>query len=134
MTKKSTAIFFGMNPPFLSGPQNVLSRQEDSQLIKNDLLQLLLTVPGERVMRPTFGVPLRSFVFEQLINSDISSLESAIASAINTWEPRVAIDELTALPDSSNTNGLQIRLVVHLVNDPSVQLVIEQFINLTNNR
>jgi hypothetical protein len=52
-------IWFGFNPPFIGGQQKVMSRQEDLRLIKNDLLQLLLTVPGERVHRPTFGSPIR---------------------------------------------------------------------------
>lgn len=124
---KSRATFFGFNPPFMGGPQNVLSRQEDDRLIKNDILQLLLTVPGERVMRPLFGVQLRSFVFEQATDSDISDLSSNIAQAITTYDPRVVVEEVSAERDDDR-NGLNIKVVVRLKKDLKRLLTIEHFL------
>lgn len=124
---KDKPQFFGYNPPFLGGPQNILSRQEDVRLIKNDILQLLLTVPGERVMRPEFGVQLRSFVFEQSTNADLSGLQMEITEKIATYEPRVVVDDVSLFRDDAR-NGLQVLVVVHLVNDPTKSLSIEQFI------
>ena len=58
--------FYGFNPPFLGGNQNVLSRQEDVRLIQTDILQLLLTSPGQRVMRPNFGTSINYQLFDPL--------------------------------------------------------------------
>lgn len=124
---KSKATLFGFNPPFLGGPQNILSRQEDERLIKNDLIQLLLTVPGERVMRPNFGVPLRSFVFEQLVDSDISALESTIGDAIVEQDSRVTVEEVTIQRDDER-NGINVKVVVRLKKNPAKELTIEQFL------
>lgn len=124
---RSRAIYYGFNPPFIGGSQNVLSRQEDDRLIKNDILQLLLTVPGERVMRPAFGVNLRNFVFENLISSDLSTLKSEIEEKIRIYEPRVDVDYVDLIPDP-DTNGLQIKIIVTMKKDPKKQLSIEQFI------
>lgn len=124
---KSKAIFFGFNPPFMGGAQNVVSRQEDERLIKNDVLQLLLTEPGERVMRPDFGVRLRSFVFEQSTSADVITLQGHIESAIAAFEPRVTVDELDITRDDER-NGIDIRLVLRLKKDPKRLLVIEQFL------
>ncbi len=124
---KSKVVFYGYNPPFVGGPQNILSRQEDDRLIKNDLLQLLLTVPGERVMRPDFGVPLRTFVFEQLVDGDITALDEAITTAITTFEPRVNIVDLQLVRDDVR-HGLNITLVVSLVRDQQHVLTIETFL------
>ena len=121
------AIFYGYNPPFLGGQQNYMSRQEDDRLIKNDILQLLLTIPGERVMRPEYGVNLRNFVFEQLSPNDITSLEQEITVKINNYEPRVVIQSINLIPDSDR-HGLQIKIVVYIKKDPQKQLLIEQFI------
>lgn len=125
---KSQAIFYGFNPPFIGGPQNILSRQEDERLIKNDLLQLLLTIPGERVHRPSFGVNLRNFVFEQLTNADTLSLENEIRVKIREFEPRVNIDTVSIIQDEDR-NGLQVKIVAYLKKDPQRQLIIEQFIS-----
>lgn len=125
--KKPDAIFYGFNPPFLGGPQNFMSRQEDERLIKNDILQLLLTIPGERVNRPTFGVNLRNFVFEQLTDGDTISLQGEIRSKITFYEPRVDISSIDLIQDEEK-NGLQIKIVLYMKKDPQRQLVIDQFI------
>ncbi len=123
------ATFFGMNPPFIGGAQNVLSRQEDERLIKNDLLQLIMTIPGERVMRPEFGVSLRSFVFEQLVGADLASLELELVQQIQRQEPRVTIDTIGITPDAER-NGMQVKLVFRMKKDPKKELSIERFLAL----
>lgn len=125
-----TATYYGFNPPFIGGPQNILSRQEDDRLIKNDILQLLLTVPGERVMRPEYGVNLRNFVFEQLVDRDLSQLRQEIIRGIQEFEPRVNVDNVV-LKRQDDNNRLEVRVVVHLRKDPKRRLTIEQFINLS---
>lgn len=123
------ADYFGFNPPFIGGGvQNVMSRQEGDRLIKNDILQLLLTVPGERVMRPGFGVNLRNFVFENADINDLSFLETTISEQLSNQEPRVNVENVSITPDVDN-NKISIKLIVTLKKDPKRQLVIEQFIN-----
>jgi hypothetical protein len=108
--------YYGFNPPFLSAVQTaantnpsnaepnryrgILPRQVDIRLVKNDILQLLFTIPGERVHRPTFGTTLRSTVFEPMTDRVMSDLRSNIISAINENEPRlINVDvQLTAVP------------------------------------
>lgn len=87
--------FFGYNMPFLGGQEVVLSRQEGERLIKNDLLQLLLTAPGERVMRPDFGSPIRGFVFELMTSGAIDILGMRIKDAISKYERRVSISDVS---------------------------------------
>jgi phage baseplate assembly protein W len=98
------ATYFGFNPPFLSAVQTsantnqsnsepnkyrgILPRQSDLRLVKNDVLQLLLTVPGERVHRPSFGTTLRSTVFEPMTDRVLSDLRSNILDALSD-EPRL---------------------------------------------
>jgi phage baseplate assembly protein W len=125
-----TAKYFGYNPPFIGGPQNIMSRQEDERLIKNDILQLLLTVPGERVMRPDYGVNLRNFVFEQMVNRDLSQLRQEIKRGITEYEPRVNVEDVYIKRDDDN-NRIELRVIVNLKKDPKKQLTIEQFIDLT---
>lgn len=121
------ADYFGMNPPFIGGTQNILSRQEDQQLIKNDLLQLLLTVPGERLNRPTFGTPLRAFVFEHNTSANLSSLRSSINESIKTFEPRVIVEQLQ-ITQQSDSHTIRLFLIVRLVKDPKIKLTIDRFI------
>ena len=115
---------YGYNAPFIGGSQNVMSRQEDVRLIKNDILQLLLTVPGDRVMRPGFGVNLRNVVFEQLDNNTVSDLRDEIADAISREEKRVVVENVIINRDDNN-NLLAVSVVVRLISDPTKTVSVE---------
>lgn len=100
-------VYYGVNPPFVGGPQGILSIQTDERLIKNDILQLLLTLPGERVYRPTFGTRIRAMVFENPTPQDLAQLESDIVQQLSVEEPRVTVNAVSVtLVDD------QVRIVV----------------------
>lgn len=122
--------YYGFNMPFMGGPQNILSRQEDIQLIRNDILQLLLTLPGERVMRPQFGTPLRGLVFDTLTSEDLASAQDQIARAIRDNEPRVLVESVV-LQQDADRHKLFIKIVSRLKKDPNVVITIDRFINST---
>lgn len=121
------ATFYGFNPPFIGGPEGVLSRQEDDRLIKNDLLQLLLTVPGERVNRPNFGVNLRNFVFEDSTPQSLAILAREVRTAVTNQEPRINILDLQIISDP-DTNQIKISLAFNLKIDPTRVINLEQFL------
>lgn len=116
---------YGFNPPFYGGPNAVLSRQEDEQLLKNDILQLLLTVPGERVFRPAFGTRLRTAVFDQLDNTTLNYLETDIRNAIARYEPRIILKTLRITPDNDNQNRVNIFLEASVVASPGTIITID---------
>ena len=49
--------------------------------VKSNLLNVLLTEPGERIFKPNFGVGLRNYLFEN--SNDLSNLEERINNQIN---------------------------------------------------
>lgn len=116
--------YYGINPPFLGGAQGVLSRQVDDRLIKNDLLQLILTLPGERVHRPAFGTLLRAIPFDTMDDAGLSRLALNIETAIETYEDRVIVDSVTA---SLSDEGLTVNVfvAVSLVSNPLTKYFIE---------
>jgi phage baseplate assembly protein W len=81
-----------------------LYTQSDVNQIKADLLILLLTSPGERVMLPNFGTPLKTILFEPNDAIVIAQATQMISNAISTWEPRVAISALNVTTGTSNLN------------------------------
>lgn len=119
--------YYGFNPPFFGGSAGILSRQENERLIKNDLLQLLLTLPGERVMLPTFGTALRSFVFEQFDDATLEMLRMNIINAISLNEGRVNLTSLTLSPDYDN-HGLRISITFSLKAQPNEAYSLDTFI------
>lgn len=132
MALNTKPSYFGFNPPFIGGPSGILSRQEDEKLLKNDLLQLLLTLPGERVMLPEFGTDLRAIIFDQLDDAMLEMLKVNISTAIMQFEPRVKIQALYLQPDYDR-HGLNIRIVFSLLTQPASVVNLDTFISGNQN-
>lgn len=56
--------FKGLPYPVIEHPLGLFRTQTGINTIKSDLLVLLLTNPGERVMLPEFGTPLKDLMFQ----------------------------------------------------------------------
>lgn len=132
MALNTKPSYFGFNPPFIGGPSGILSRQEDEKLLKNDLLQLLLTLPGERVMLPEFGTDLRAIIFDQLDDAMLEMLKVNISTAIMQFEPRVKIQALYLQPDYDR-HGLNIRIVFSMLTQPASVVNLDTFISGNQN-
>ena len=60
-----------------------------TEQIKANLINLLLTHPGERVNEPNFGVGLKHYIFEPNINID--SLNTIINEQIQFYIPEISL-------------------------------------------
>jgi len=94
--------FIGAPYPIVKHPLGLLYSQKGINQIKSDLLVLLLTEPGSRVMLPEFGTPLKQFFFEQNDSIIVSKVKDVISNAIKTWEPRIAVTDIE-VTNSSNS-------------------------------
>jgi hypothetical protein len=124
MAVVKNSIYRGWNAPFVGGNQGLMSLQSDERLIKNDILQLLLTSPGERVMMPNFGTPIRTAPFEQLDQVTTDELERAIRRSLDAYEKRVIVDDVL-LSRIDEHNLLDIKIFVRLRTDIEKKLLIE---------
>ena len=75
----------------VSGDAEMVKHEED---VKQSLRILLSTVPGERVMHPTFGCGLRRMVFEQITESTITEIRDIVSRAVLFFEPRVSLEQV----------------------------------------
>ena len=100
--------FLGAQYPLVKTPRGLLAQKRGVDQIKADLLQLLLTNPGERVMMPTFGTPLRRLMFEPNDRTLTIQAKQMISNAIIQWEPRVVVTniEVTSGMDSASLSPL----------------------------
>lgn len=86
--------FLGAPYPILKNAGGLLHTQNGLDQIKSDLLCLLLTAPGERVMLPGFGTPLKNLIFEQNDEFTVQKTTQMIANAISAWEPRITVSQI----------------------------------------
>jgi phage baseplate assembly protein W len=82
----------------------------DERALRQSILLLIATIPGERIMRPTYGCDLDRLAF--LPNDDTTAglAMHAVRSAIERWEPRAEIVSLDANRDPDDPTTLLIEL------------------------
>lgn len=77
--------------------------QTSSEQIKSDLLHLLLTRTGERLMSPLFGSDLLRFLFEPNDQDTYENIRSSIQESVSKWIPIITINDIVVeMDDSSN--------------------------------
>jgi len=82
-----------------------------------NVINLLLTNKGERVMQPNFGCDLGKVVMEPLTDLLLGNIEATIESAIVTWLPYITIQDLRAYRVDGKPNTLGISLSFSLQNN-----------------
>jgi phage baseplate assembly protein W len=78
--------------------------------VRQAILLLLSTRPGERVMRPDYGCALHHLAFASNDETTAALAIHYVRRALDRWEPRVDVLELDATPDPDQ-GLLTIRLV-----------------------
>lgn len=74
------------------------------------ILMLLSTVPGERVMRPTYGCPLHELVFAPNDETTAGIAMHHVRRSVQEWVPQAEILDVAAGPDPDDAAVLRIRL------------------------
>ncbi|MBT8342169.1 MAG: GPW/gp25 family protein [Desulfatitalea sp.] len=107
----------GLKYPFrfqsISGGAEVsAATTREHEHIRESILQILGTRPGERLMNPEFGSRLHDLVFEQ--NDEVLKglVQHYVIDAIKKWEKRVVITRITFddSPQNIDRNLLQVRI------------------------
>lgn len=119
--RKSSSILFsraGAGIEFSSGADAgpVTSASGGIQLIEGEpsvrqsIMLLLTTLPGERVMRPDYGCPLNRLIFWPNDATTAGLAIHYVRQAIRRFEPRVQILLLNAGADPLNPANLLVSL------------------------
>jgi Bacteriophage baseplate protein W len=109
---------FDLDFPFAVGEQGSIRMTDAIDHIKDEIITILLTAPGERVNQPEFGCGLKELIFAG--NSEILStmVDFRVVQALDRW-----------LGDKIDTNGVNVQSdeeqllieVNYTIKDTSVQ-------------
>lgn len=90
---------------------------------RNHILALLLTNPGERVMRPTYGTGLRAFIFENNDPFVEQTMATSIRQSLQSWEPNITINDVSMSPDPFNVGRANVDVHFSVGSSPTVHSV-----------
>lgn len=88
--------------------------------IDSSILMVLMTAPGERLMRPLFGCGIWRLLFEPINANTMGLMRVAVFEALGRWEPRIDVDDVRIGPDPFR--------------DGSVDIDIDYTVKTTNDR
>ena len=71
-----------------------LSFPSAAQSVRESIQVLLLTRPGEQLMRPEFGAGLENFAFEPNTVTTRRRIRDAITDNLSRWEDRIRVDRI----------------------------------------
>ena len=118
----STRIFGqGLGFPPRVGADGRLVWSQGEQNVRESIRLILLTEPGERIMREGFGCGLRRFLFEPNTVATRHLIRERITEAIGRWEPRVKVQEVKVEADPDNPRLAAITIQFKLIATGSVE-------------
>lgn len=91
-------------------PAGRIDMVEDDEAIRQAILMLLATSPGERVMRPDYGCLLRRVIFSPNDDTTAGLAIHYVRTALDLWEPRIEVLRVDAFADPSGNGRLEVVL------------------------
>jgi len=105
----------GLSFPPRVGADGRLAWSEGEDNVRESIRLILMTEPGERLMREDFGCGLRRFLFEPNTVTTRELIRERVGKAIDRWEPRVKVDDVTVEADGNNPRLVGITVYFRLV-------------------
>jgi uncharacterized protein len=95
--------------------------------IRNLIEQVLFTIPGERVNRPTFGSNIRQIIFAPNNSELVAATQFLLQGALEQWlgnEIQVEVIEATTMSSLSEGDSVQV-IVQYLVRQTQQRQVVQ---------
>jgi phage baseplate assembly protein W len=123
---KNKAI--GVSIPFNGGGvfKSTFSTKDQ---IKSNLINLLLTYKGERVLNPQFGADLPRLLFEPINNDTLIKIENQIITSVSTYIPEITITNIEITPDTDR-NTIYVNVIYQLKLSGTTDNIIIDFSTL----
>jgi phage baseplate assembly protein W len=83
--------------------------------VRESIRIILLTEPGERLLREEFGCGLRRYLFEPNTATTRQLIRDRVIQALGRWEPRVAVQDVTVVPDDGDPRLVAVTISFLLV-------------------
>ena len=103
---------------------------KDASAIKQAIVNLLLTSKGERLMNPTYGSDIRSYLFEPMDFGTANQIKNNIRDTIETFEPRIRVLQISATPNFDD-NGFDITMTYNVIGTDTPPVTVDFFLSRT---
>lgn len=92
-----------------------------SEIAAQNLKMLLLTIPGERIMQPDYGVGLSKYIFENAQASLSSDIIGTINTQVNKYLSYLSLTDIRVTRLQGSENSLVVSVSYRVPNISQVQ-------------
>ncbi|AUM13116.1 GPW/gp25 family protein [Ketobacter alkanivorans] len=96
-----------------------LTWANDDQSVREVMLNILLTRPGERLQRPDFGAGLLNFVHQPNNETTRNLIAGVVRKSLQLWETRVTIDGVEVQPSPDSLAEVHINIRYRMRHNPA---------------
>lgn len=93
--------------------------------LRQSIIDILTTYPGERIMRPEYGSRIRDLIDRPVNVQWLADLYFGVAKAITRWEPRVRVRVLRVAAAMLSSGHVTLDLTLRLGADDPQTLRVE---------
>jgi len=110
--------------PFLPVPQSgQLSWPTLEQSVRDQIRIILMTQPGEQIMRQRYGVGLQNFLDEGNTMALRAQIQNAILQGLANYENRITVDAVDVDPVTGAPDQIQVQIHYRLLRTNAAQQV-----------
>lgn len=89
----------------------------DESAVRNSILNLFNTVPGQNLLNPEYGLNLLQYLFEPINETSGRQIGNDIVAGINTYEPRVLVKNVDIqLNEDEQTYYITLNIEIPILN------------------
>lgn len=106
--------FTSVNEVNATNEQKDLVVDYDIRAIKNSIVNIFTTSPGEKILNPAFGLDLRDYLFEPVSETVANQIKSDITTGLIVQEPRIRFKERPAVIPNYDDQSYTINMIVSI--------------------
>ena len=111
--------YVGLKLPLVLDSGEEASTKTTLEAVKQNVLNLLNTEMGERVMQPNLGVALKKFLFDPFTENVVLQIQDVIIESMGYWLPFVIVNDIQIKMSDSETSTMNISVNFSLKKDPN---------------
>jgi uncharacterized protein len=110
--------------PYLPYPQGgAISFPTLEQSVRDSIRVILMTRPGEQLMRPTFGAGLENFLDEGNTVALRAQIQTTILQSLQNYENRITVDAVNVDPVPGSPGVVQVQIYYRVLRTNTQQQI-----------
>jgi phage baseplate assembly protein W len=110
MAKKQ---FFGIKFPFLADNTRgfyVAANENVADKVKSQLMHIVFTPKGQRIMKPEFGTDLIKFIFDQSDGMSWEAVKTEVSESVTRWASNINLRDIQVVKNEDDESQVFVRL------------------------